>query len=92
MTPTSSYPYATQGPIDFSPYAFVVTVQEEVLVPNASGSFTLQSVTVRQTYDPVIAFWSITVIGVLVLLCTGVIAWFVQKRSKTVAQAFNLIP
>jgi hypothetical protein len=69
---TSSFPFTTQGPIDFSPLNFVRTEQIETL--DASGTIT--SVEVRQSYDPIAALW--TIMGLVVLFIAA--CFFVAKQ------------
>lgn len=87
MTPTSSFPYQSQGPIDFSRLNFVFTEQVEHL--NASG--VLQSVEIRQTYDPVQVFWTLTGFFFIVICLLMGITYFIAKRSKGIGKSFRFM-
>lgn len=76
---TSSYPYYSNGPIDFSQLNFVRTEQTDYFYDtDASGTQHLVS-TVTQTYDPILAM---LMLGGVVILFFAVLGYFISKIRK----------
>lgn len=81
-TPTSSFPYQSVGPIDFSNYNLVRTKQIDYYYGSiSSGSVPVLLSTVEQDYDPTTA---IIIIVFLLSLFIAVCFWFIKKFKKPV--------
>ena len=76
--PTSSYPYQSIGPVDFSKLNFVKTSQVDYYYGTGSASNQLLA-TVTQTYDPMISILEIA--GLMVVFLT-LLGWGIMKIRK----------
>lgn len=78
ITPTSTFPYTSIGPIDFSELNFVKTSQTDYYYGTGDTAGQLLS-QVTQTYDPAIAMLEIA--GLIILFFT-VLLFFIKKIRK----------
>jgi hypothetical protein len=77
-TPTSTFPYHAIGPVDFSGQNFVKTEQTDFYY---SESGTLMS-EVKQTYNPVVSFFTVLIVGILCVIFVCYTAYKISKRYK----------
>ncbi len=77
-TPTSTYPYTSVGPIDFSQLNFVRTKQIDYYYGSVSGTQELMA-TVEQQYDPAIA--TIAVVGIMIAFFLT-LGWFIKLYRR----------
>jgi hypothetical protein len=72
--PTSTFPYTSVGPIDFSNLNFVRTKQVDYYYGTGSAANQLMA-TVEQQYDPAIATIAVAVLIIVFFLVLG---WFIK--------------
>ena len=80
-TPTSTFPYTSIGPIDFSKLNFVRTEQTDFYYgyPDASATTPVLLSQVKQVYDPTLA---ILVLGGLTFAFLSLLAWGIAKVRR----------
>lgn len=79
--PTSTFPYVSIGPIDFSQLNFVKTTQTDYYYgyPDASATQEVLLSQVTQTYDPTTAFLTI---GGLMFAFLFLLGWGIGKIRR----------
>lgn len=89
--PTSSYPYDSIGPVEFRQLNFTRTCEKDYyysqIFPN--GAVPILVSEVEQCYDPTTAYWNIFITGFVILACIATVAWYIQKRSKSIVEGFG---
>jgi len=79
MTSTSSYPYVSEGPVDFANTNFVNVCQKDYYYA-ASSSQVIAEVT--QCNDTFGTFWTLLAIATIFVALTVTIAWLFARKFK----------
>lgn len=80
-SPTSSFPYEAEGPVDFSNTNFVRTCQTDYYY-DASETTQLAS-EVRQCNEPLATFWTLIGISTIFILLVSFCAYAFAKKYKS---------
>ena len=79
--PTSTFPYTSVGPIDFSNLNFVRTKQVDYYYGTVSGTQELMA-TVEQQYDPAIATIAVAGVAIVFFLVLGFFIKAIRRMGR----------